>query len=406
MAGLQIGVNISQANQRMEMERERVQMETEVRQRQMDRQMEETRARLATQQAYHDQLISLRQQQLQDAEQKNRLATTAAASKLAAQQQYRQRVAAGEDASKVMLELGPAMGAGAGDIGAAMRATRGPQKPVWIPADTATGAPGHFETPSGAVHIPPRVPPEKSTQMLNATLSVLRERQKRIIGEMSPREPADPGLKARWLKQKSEIDAIDRQIETLLPGLRALGVPTEEGAPAAPKAAPAANAIRIVSIRPKGAAAPTQVSPAAMAAAPSHAEEADLVARAHGFSVPQRTAAPAAAAPPAPAPAPTPKQQEAQRAEQIYSEWQSALAMYRAGRMSKSQVNALAKEYDKHPGAKVGRDTPQIQGPEWTVPTPPPQWLQNLGRRWVPGTGPGIEPAVAGRWEERPGPWE
>lgn len=404
MAGLQIGVNISQANQRMDMERERMQMETQVRERQMERQMEETRTRLATQQAYHDQLISLRQQQLQGMEQKNRMATTAAASKLAAQQQYRQRVAGGEDAAKVMMELGPAMGAGAGDIGAAMRATRGAQKPTWIPADTATGAPGHFETPSGAVHIPPRVTPANNMAMINATVSELKARRKMITDEMTPREPSDPTLKARWLKQRSEVDTLNRQIEGLLPGLRALGVPTEEAAPAARTAtATAPTGIRIVSIRPKGAA---PVSPAAMAAAPSHEEERDLVARSHGFAVPQRTAPPVSAPTPAPPPAPTAAQQQSQRAEQIYSEWRSALAMYRAGRMSKSQVNALAKEYDKHPGAKVGRDTPQVEGPEWVVPKPPPQWLQRLGQQWVPGTGPGIEPAVPGRWQEPPGPWE
>lgn len=401
MAGLQIGVNISQANQRMDMERERMQMETQVRERQMERQMEENRTRMATQQAYHDQLISLRQQQLQDMEQKNRMATTAAASKLAAQQQYRQRVAGGEDAAKVMMELGPAMGAGAGDIGAAMRATRGAQKPTWIPADTATGAPGHFETPSGAVHIPPRVTPANNMAMINATVSELKARRKMITDEMTPREPSDPTLKARWLKQRREVDTLNRQIEGLLPGLRALGVPTEEAAPAAPTATGAApGGIRIVSIRPKGAAAP---SPAAMAAAPSHEEERDLVARSHGFTVPPRTAPPVSA--PAPVPAPTAAQQQSQRAEQIYGEWKSALAMYRAGRMSKSQVNALAKEYDKHPGAKVGRDTPQIQGPEWVAPTPVPRILQKMGQEWVPGSAPGV-PGPAGYWRDRPGPWE
>lgn len=222
MAGLQIGVNISQANQRMDMERERMQMETELKQRQMERQMEETRSRLATQQAYHDQLISLRQQQLQGMEQKNRLATTAAASKLAAQQQYRQRVAGGEDAAKVMMELGPAMGAGAGDIGAAMRATRGAQKPVWIPADTATGAPGHFETPSGAVHIPPRVTPANNMAMINATVSELKARRKLLSDSLQPREPVDPGLKAQYQMKKRQIDAISSQIDELLPGLKAL----------------------------------------------------------------------------------------------------------------------------------------------------------------------------------------
>lgn len=222
LSGVQIGVGIAQANQRLAAQREQAAIEAEVQTRRIQAQMEESRQRLAIQQAYHDQVLALRQGELEDAAAKNAMGMRVMASKLAAQQSYRERVAAGEDPSKVMLELGPAMGAAAGDVGAAMRVSRGPQKPTWIPADPASGAPGHFETPSGAVHIPPRVTPASNTALINSTVSELKARRKLIIDSMSPIEPVDPKRKQVWSKQQKDLADINQRIESLLPGVRAL----------------------------------------------------------------------------------------------------------------------------------------------------------------------------------------
>lgn len=215
LSGLQIGVNIAQQTQRLQAQREASAIESEMKIRQLEEQSAERRQRIEMDKAYHDQLVGLRQQQLEEAAQKNALATKMAAGRFAAQQQYRTRVAGGEDPSKVMLELGPTMGAGAGDIGAALRATRVREKPTWIPADPATGAPGHFETPAGAVHIPPVIRPESDSRLVAAQVSELKARRKDLAAGL-PLRTGKPEDATKRAAGEQQIADITRRIDSLL----------------------------------------------------------------------------------------------------------------------------------------------------------------------------------------------
>lgn len=216
--GVQLGVNIAQQTQRLQAQREQEAIASEMRLRQLQEQSEERRQRIEMDRAYHDQVVGLRQQQLEEAAQKNQMATRLAATKFAAQQEYRARVAAGDDPAKVMLELGPAMGAGSSNIGMAMRASKIAEKPQWVPANAETGAPGHFETPTGSVHIPAAMRVQNNTALINATVSELKARRKAINDSLATIiRPNTPELKAQQAKGLADIEAINQRIAQILP---------------------------------------------------------------------------------------------------------------------------------------------------------------------------------------------
>jgi hypothetical protein len=143
----------NEASQRFAMEQQRLQAEQEqwAMKSQIQQQANERDAALQSQKiemekAYHEQMAGLRQMQLQDTHQKTQMAIEKASSQFAAQQEYQQRLAQGEDQASLVLELGPAMGNMGGPMSTAMRESMPAPDPVH--AMDVPGAPGYFQVPS------------------------------------------------------------------------------------------------------------------------------------------------------------------------------------------------------------------------------------------------------------------
>lgn len=170
VTSMHLGAQIAQQQNQLQAEQERAQMETQARQQALQQQTLRAQQQIEMQRAYHDAVVGLRQDQLDQVSQANQLKAQVAARKFAAQQQFRQRVAAGEPASKVMMELGPEMGASAGDFGAALRQGE-PQKDYGAITlqDLGSGVRAAFRKGSPGMHL---ILPQKQPQDISPTALV------------------------------------------------------------------------------------------------------------------------------------------------------------------------------------------------------------------------------------------
>lgn len=237
LSGVQIGVNLSRQSQELGMQRERLAVETAVRQKEIESRMAEEQQRLMMQQAYHDQVVSLRQRQLEDEAAKNKVAMAAVASKALAQEQYRQRVAAGEDPQKVMLELGPSMGGGAG-LSAAFRAKGTPAAGPVEAFDVnyhGKPIPGVFSVPTGTGgmttrNMPGYRAPGETPADRREAASYLKALRTELVKDL-PLRPSDKTKLPAWQQRnKIALDQIaeyDRRIRELLPALGGKGAKDE-----------------------------------------------------------------------------------------------------------------------------------------------------------------------------------
>jgi hypothetical protein len=149
LSGLQAGSQIAHQRAALQQQAQISAVNAQVQQQQLQMQAERQRQQIEMQRAYHDQVTQIRQQQLADQQQKIGMATQMAAQKFAAQQAYSKRVASGEDPAKVLLELGPSMGASAGDLGAALRSGTGP-KDIVPKAFSVGGRSGIYNPATGS----------------------------------------------------------------------------------------------------------------------------------------------------------------------------------------------------------------------------------------------------------------
>jgi len=218
--GLQLGINIAQHQQRLQAQQEQAAMEAQVRAKQLEQETAFQQQKIQMDQAYKDQMIGVQKSRLEEAARKNALVTKAAAAKFAAQEQFRRRVAGGEDPAKAMLELGPSMAASAGDFGAALRSAKGPTKAVWVPKDLQ-GAPGHFLQPSGAALVPRSISDqgEMSASLRGQTISYWKSKRAQLVKDMPPAARTAETRAKRDAERKPFLDQIaeiDAKIEDLL----------------------------------------------------------------------------------------------------------------------------------------------------------------------------------------------
>lgn len=221
LSGLQLGANIAHQSQALQEARERTAIEAQTRQQELERRMAEETQRLMQQKAYHDELISLREQQLQNESQRVQATTQALAQKSLAQQEYQKRVASGEDPAKVMMELGPGMGMSGLP---SMFGRRPPMKPGPVEAFPVTMGgekiPGVFSVPTSTggmrtMDLPGYKPPGFSTSQQNAAAHYLQVRRKELSDSIIGRPDA-----AKNKPILDQISTIDQQITQLLPALR------------------------------------------------------------------------------------------------------------------------------------------------------------------------------------------
>lgn len=253
MQGLHAGAAVAQQQAQLQAESNRMQVEIAQRQNAEQLAAQRQQAQLEMAKAYHDQTTQLRQTALAQQKQKIDLSTSLAARRFQAQQQYQQAVAAGADPSEVLMQLGPQLGMPAAAMAAAARSR---QHAVWIPENKETGAPGHFESPSGAVHIP--ASPRQTGQLGPRDIfnSLQREEaslaKDHMIGMDASKSP-NPDMKQEILAKQARLKELRQKIQmyqdNLVPDTRGtMSAPAAPGAPAplnlppGPQGAPAGPA--------------------------------------------------------------------------------------------------------------------------------------------------------------------
>lgn len=175
LSGLQAGSQIAHQRAALQQQSQISAMNAQVQQQQLQMAAERQRQQIEMQRAYHDQITNLRQQQLAEQQQKIGMATQMAAQKFAAQQAYQSRVQKGEDPARVLLELGPSMGASAGDMGAALKSTKEAEQKQYgdiTSTDIGGGYKAVYRTGSPGVHLVP--PPKNQGISLSALASAAK----------------------------------------------------------------------------------------------------------------------------------------------------------------------------------------------------------------------------------------
>jgi hypothetical protein len=171
----------------------------------------------------------------------------------AARQVFQQAKAAGKSDQEALYMAGPDL---FGGVAGALTKGKAPiVAPRWIPSDPATGAPGHFETGTGTVHIPTQPKPagagreqlEKDIRAFQVKLNSgelpsTKSSNPKIAN--SPQAKANDVLLAEWQKQLNNMSA------TNSPAATATGT-TAVTPPGAPKSK-AATSVRIRVKSPSG----------------------------------------------------------------------------------------------------------------------------------------------------------
>lgn len=221
--GLQIGAQAAQAQAALQAQREANAQRVAIQQQELEQQSIKDQQRLLVEKAYNDARIGLEEQQVRAAQQLAEQKTKAAAIQFQYQQRAASEIAAGADPSSVWMKYGPLVTGSLSGVGSLMSASKEqePKKAVWIPDDLKTGAPGHFETPSGSVHIPARTKDEETgmTPALRAqTISYLKAKRKELTDQIgAPRtQSGKAAWEARTKDAREELKALDNRIENLL----------------------------------------------------------------------------------------------------------------------------------------------------------------------------------------------
>lgn len=231
--GLQIGTQAAQARETLRAQREANAQRIAIQQQELEQESIRDQQRLLIDKAYKDAQIGLEEQKVRAAQEVAAAKTQEAAQQFKFQQMASREIMAGGDPAQVWMKYGPLATGSAAGLGSLVSATKPvtPKQAAWIPADLKTGAPGHFETPSGAVHIPTRVKDEQTgmtSALRSQTISYLRSQREELKKAMG-RQPTTPERLDAWkLKHKDEIkqlDTLKTKIEDLLKPGTAASVP-------------------------------------------------------------------------------------------------------------------------------------------------------------------------------------
>lgn len=239
LAGFQAGAGVAKAQAQLQQEAQQTGLRMAVQERQMQMDQIRQQQQMEMQRQFHDAQLGLRKQQLETAQQRIQLATQQAAQKFTAQQNVQRRtqeLSAGglplEQATRqAFLENASMLGlSGAGVADLTKPAT---QKPVWVRPDPTTGAPGHFETPQGSVHIPARVS-EPGQIGQRDILSYWRQREKEAAAsayaKMTVTKDTSPEMRKQIEQAKADLQEAKTKIQRLIPpeGLKGLPLPKEK----------------------------------------------------------------------------------------------------------------------------------------------------------------------------------
>lgn len=220
LAGFQAGAQVAHAQASLQAEAQRQAIALTEAQKRLQAEDAYRQQQLEVAKAYHDQMTSLQGQRLAAAQQRIQVQTQQAAQRYAAQRAYQQRFAqlggTPDAARQAMLEQGPGLGITGQGMAALTRPAQ--QRPVWVPEDVKSGAPGHFETPQGAVHIPPQLRQDQLSS--RDILQALRQQAKDLEADPDVKYPvpktATPDEVANATQKKNQLNQIQARIKTMI----------------------------------------------------------------------------------------------------------------------------------------------------------------------------------------------
>jgi len=220
MAGFQAGASIAHAQAALQSEAQRQAVALTMEQKRLQEQGAYRQQQLEVAKAYHDQVTALQGQRLAAVQSRIQMQTAQAAQRYAAQQAYQKRFAelgGTPDASRqAMLELGPRLGVSGSGMAALSRP--GPGKPIWVPPDMQSGAPGHFETPQGTVHIPSQLRGDQLSK--RDVLGALRQESKDLQADPAVKYPVPKNAtdqeKADATAKQQKLKDVQSRIESMI----------------------------------------------------------------------------------------------------------------------------------------------------------------------------------------------
>jgi hypothetical protein len=220
-------------NAAMQMEQQRMEANAAAESERLQAQNARASQELEMTKQYHDAELAIRQTALKQAAEKNQQQAASAATRMAAQQTYQQRVAAGEDATKVALELGPGMAGGStASIAPLAKQFEASKRPPFVPSAQTVGDANLVEVSPGKwqqiVHEKKvsSFPPESRVRA-----TALRDDIKDLRGQIGNEPPNTEEFKrshAVWQKQvdelrskQAEFDALTKPAQPPGPGAQA-----------------------------------------------------------------------------------------------------------------------------------------------------------------------------------------
>jgi hypothetical protein len=282
LSGLQLGQQAASEQQRLQAQQ--IQAER-------DHMLEQQRLQISK--AYQDQQIQIRQQELKQQQAELNIKTQDAARKIAAQQAYQQWLTSGGpngqpgDPVTGLLKFGPAMGdvgTGYGQLAREERMKNMVRPPPGIESFDVNGQPTsflHYTQPTGTeeyrqiqkgtadAQVNKRAAMEvrQMEHQINALQSALDKTDDLTLAALdvpeAQRNPMQKIAAKRYEDAKGRLEALQERVDEyyvtgeIQPPAAA---PAEPPAPATAPAAPTAGGVKVISIRPKSAAAPTAPS--------------------------------------------------------------------------------------------------------------------------------------------------
>lgn len=252
LAGFQAGASVARAQAELAQQAQHTEIQLAAQERQAQRDQVRQQQVLEMTKAYHEATLGLRKQQLDDAAKRVNLATTSAARKFQAQQQYdqyaTQLIQSGtpetEAYGKAALKFGPMMGMASGPMAAALKP---PRTLGDVQASQIPGIPGNILTRPGDNRWQ-YVAPAKETTISATQLAALAKEIPTLTAEARRGGPDSTAAAILRLAQAQVAGATGKSSSpTAAPGPPVL-------APTPGAAGSSTNApIRILAIRPKSA---------------------------------------------------------------------------------------------------------------------------------------------------------
>lgn len=176
---------IAEASQHLQAQQQEAQMHHELEQKRLEQNSRLEQQQLEISKAYHDAQVGMQMQRLEEAKKVNEWKMQKFAQQAQVQMQARQRIASGEDPTKVWMELGPEMGFTGSGQASISRAAQAKIPPT-LQTQQEGGQTYYQSGQRPWIHVPnQRAPaPGSLTQQQRAQLTIFKDQQKALRAQL------------------------------------------------------------------------------------------------------------------------------------------------------------------------------------------------------------------------------